>query len=175
MPDFTWVPVPIKKPEPRRFVVNYLGVQSVFIEDLTNPGQFHGHVNGLRVLVEFVPGKYSISIDAPDGRICLKGPAWEISFLEVPIRNAIADIFTPTMYERFRNHLPYTYTATETGFFLVYQEIYIIRFTDDSGWCYATGIDPTDWDTNHSVAYTPDITPSMEHCIAAFTQGEFHV
>lgn len=175
MPDFEWVQVPKMKPQPRRFVVDYMGVQSVFIEDLTNPGQFHGVVNGLKVLADWQTPRYTVYINGPDGRVSHTSKVYEMAFLPVIIRNAIADIFTPTMYDRFRNKLPYTYTAHPTNFFLVYQEIYIIHFSDGSGWCYATGDDPEDWDTCNSVAYLPDVTPSMEHCIAAFTQGEFHV
>ena len=174
MPDFEWVTMKLKQPQPRFFVVDYMGVQSVFVEDLNNTGQFHGTVNGIRVLVDWQTPKYALYVDAPDGRITYTGAIWNISALDVPIKNAIADIYMPTMYDRFRNNLTYEYTATPTGFLLVYDEIYIIRFNDGSGWFYATGEMPDDRFVSTSAAYLPDVTPSMEHCIAAFTQGKFN-
>lgn len=167
----------IEEPAPKNtYIVKWLhGAQSVFVEDDHDKRLYHGRVNGVSVLVDWGKSpKYTLYITLPNGdKQTHTGNAFQWFRIEARIQEIFADIFAVSGYERFRHRISYEYTAEPTGFILMYQDIYIITFTDGSGWFYATDDDPTDHYANVSNAFTPDIIPSAQHCIAAFIQGEF--
>lgn len=153
------------------FIVDLLGVQHVFVGSSIGSRNYHGVIDGINVLVDWI-NRPNVTIYTPNRQHT--GYARDMGKLSMVIRDHLLDVLNVPGIVRAKYCYPFTYTATPTGFLLLYKEIYIIRFEDNSGWMYATDNDLDDIDVDYSVAFTNDVIPSAEHCISVFTQGEFY-
>lgn len=171
MPEFEFVQPPAQQPERRYFMVTWLRAEYVFYESTVNAGTYAGKIDAVPVYVDWSrQPKYAVYLRGIQ-QVTQSGKSWDTAGLKHVIRSMMADYVGLSGIERFRNQLPYECTSFETDFTLLHKDIYICRFDDGSGWFYSTGDDPHDWDTVESCAFTHTETPSVAHCIEAFSSG----